>query len=245
MPAFKDAQQSAQLDGGRVIGYASTFDRDPDAYGDVIAKGAFTKSLAAWREKMDEGVYMPLLYGHNTTDPAYNIGRVVDFTEDDKGLLVTAEFDAENEKAQYTRKLAQEGRLYQFSFAFDVKEWGEVTLDNGQKATELRELDIFEVSLVQIPANQHAQIIEIKCAGCQKSGRRNSAKDAQQLREILDKVNDAQEELADIQVIVSGLLEAEEPEPEANAEEETNAEEPKDYTELIDKANELLNGRTK
>ena len=242
MARFKDAQQGAKIDGGRVIGYASTFDRDPDAYGDVIAKGAFAKSLDAWREKMEGGVYLPLLYGHNTDDPKYNIGRVVDFREDEKGLLIEAEFDPDNDTAQYVRKLAQEGRLYQFSFAFDVKDWGEVTLEDGRKANELRELEIFEVSLVQIPANQHAQIVEIKCAGCQsaKSGRRNSAKDAAQLREILDNLNDAREDLAEIEFIVNGLLEAEQPEPDANADEETNAEEQKNLEQLIDKAKTIL-----
>ena len=239
MTHFKDAQQSAQVDGGRVIGYASTFDRDPDAYGDVIAKGAFAKSLDAWREKMEGGVYLPLLYGHNTDDPKYNIGRVVDFREDEKGLLVEAEFDPDNDTAQYVRKLAQEGRLYQFSFAFDVKDFGEVTLEDGTKANELRELEIFEVSLVQIPANQHAQVVEVKCACCEKSGRRNSAKDAQQLRDILDECLDAQENLAQIQFIVNGLLEAEAPQP--NADEATNADEAKaDVSELLDKASKIL-----
>ena len=250
MAKYKAAQSAANLDGGKVVGYASTFDREPDAYGDVIAKGAFSDTVKAWREKMEQGVFLPLLYGHNTNDPKYNIGRVVAIEEDEKGLKIEAEFDAENETAQYVRKLAQEGRLYQFSFAFDVKDWGEVELEDGTKANELRTLDIYEVSLVQIPANQHAQVIEVKCEGCmsnhatigelQKSGRRNSKADEAQLRDILDKVNDAQEELAEIQIIVNGLLEAVQPEPQANAEEETNAEEQKDYSGLLDEANRLL-----
>ena len=37
-----------------------------------------------------------------------------------------------------------------------IKEAGEVELEDGRKAYELRKLDLFEVSLVQIPANQHA-----------------------------------------------------------------------------------------
>jgi len=243
MAQFKDAQQSAQVDGGRVVGYASTFDREPDAYGDVIAKGAFSNSLKEWEAKMQDGIYLPLLYGHNMTDPAYNIGRVVSFTENEKGLLIEAEFDADNEKAQYVRKLAQEGRLYQFSFAFDVKESGETELEDGRKANELRELDIFEVSLVQIPANQHAQVIEVKA---QKIGKRNNAKDAQQLRELLDKLQDVTGEIAEAQSIVNGLLETEEVPPEPNAEEEKpNAEEAKDYSALIDEANQLLKGRTR
>lgn len=240
---YKDANQSAKVEGGIVIGYASTFDREPDAYGDVIAKGAFAKSLEKWREKMDQGIYLPLLYGHNTTDPEFNIGRCVDFEENEKGLLVAAEFDADSEKAQYTRKLGQEGRIYQFSFAYEVKDWGTVTLEDGTKANELRELDIYEVSLVQIPANQHAQIVEIKCAGCAKSGRRNSAKDAQQLRELIDKLQDIAGECAEAQSIVNGLLEAEQPQaaPEANAEEETNAEgKGAEIQALLDEASRIL-----
>ena len=97
MAKYKAAQSAANLDGGKVVGYASTFDREPDAYGDVIAAGAFAETVKAWREKMEQGVFLPLLYGHNTNDPKYNIGRVVAIEEDEKGLKIEAEFDAENE----------------------------------------------------------------------------------------------------------------------------------------------------
>lgn len=147
---------------GFVKGYASTFDRDPDSYGDVIAKGAFAKSLERWKALNEEGRYIPLLWGHDTSDPSSNIGRVVEAREDDRGLYIEAEFDADNEKSQYVRKLVQEGRVYQFSFAFDCTDWGEVTLEDGRKANELREIELYEVSLVQIPANQHATVEEVK-----------------------------------------------------------------------------------
>ena len=176
--------KSATLDiadeGGIVEGYAATFDREPDSYGDVIAPGAFAEAVEAWNEKMANGIYVPLLYGHNTSDPEYNIGRITEIREDERGLWVHGELDAENEKAQYVRKLAREGRLYQFSFAYAVIDEGEAELDDGRRANELRKLDLFEVSLVQIPANQHAVITGIK------SGRRNSAKDADELRAIAD-----------------------------------------------------------
>ena len=152
-------------DGGIVKGYASTFDRDPDAYGDVVKRGAFAKSLERWKALNAEGKFIPLLWGHDTEDPKSNIGRVVDAVEDERGLLVTAEFDADNEKAQYVRKLVQEGRVYQFSFAFEIREQGTVELEDGRKANELRDLELFEVSLVQIPANQHATVEEVKSDG--------------------------------------------------------------------------------
>ena len=221
MAKFKSAEFAAQMPSeGTVEGYAATFDREPDSYGDVIAKGAFARTLTEWSQKEQP---IPLLYGHNTEDPEMNIGRVTEAYEDEKGLHVRAEFDADNPKAQYVRKLAKEGRLYQFSFAYSVRDAADVDVD-GFKAYELRDLDLYEVSLVQIPANQHAVITEIK------SGRRNSKADADELRQIRALA-------AQITQAINGLLADEEgtdepedgPDPEANAEEpETvNAEEQK------------------
>lgn len=178
----KSANSAAMVDGGSVTGYAATFDRIPDSYGDIIAPGAFAKSLERWAGLRAEGKFIPLLYGHSTDDPAYNIGRVIDAKEDERGLLITAEFDAENEKAQYVRKLVQEGRLYQFSFAYSVNDAGPVTLDDGADAYELRELELYEVSLVQIPANQRAVVLDIKSA---KAGRVLSAKNADAIKEAI------------------------------------------------------------
>lgn len=224
MPKYKSAVLTAQMPSdGIVEGYAATFDREPDSYGDVIAKGAFARTLDEWRAKGADGLSIPLLYGHNTDDPMHNIGKVTDAYEDERGLFVRAEFDAENELAQYARKLAQEGRLYQFSFAYAVRDAREIEL-NGAYAYELRDLDLFEVSLVQIPANQHAVVVAVK------SGRRNSKADADELRNIRSLA-------AQITSAINGLLADEDepdesedgPEPDANAEEPegAKAEEPK------------------
>ena len=210
MRQIKSRKAEIMEDGGIVKGYASTFDREPDSYGDVIAKGAFAKSLERWKSLNEEGRYIPLLWGHDTDNPESNIGIIRDAYEDERGLFVIGEFDAENERAQYVRKLVKEGRVYQFSFAFEVKDWGEVELEDGRKANELRELELFEVSLVQIPANQHATVEDVKSdlpvigravveiVPVLKSGRRNSAKDAAELERI--------GELADeIKEVVNGL----------------------------------------
>ena len=205
MHKFKACVKSElKEDGGVVKGYASTFDRDPDAYGDVIAKGAFEKTLERWKELNLQGRFIPLLWGHDTDNPESNIGRIVTAYEDERGLFVVGEFDQDNERAQYVRKLVQEGRVYQFSFAFEVTDWGTVELEDGTKANELREIELFEVSLVQIPANQHATVEEIKEAPVVaqavveivpviKSGRRNSAKDAAELERIASLAGEIQE----------------------------------------------------
>ena len=217
MPKFKSAALGVQMPAdGIVEGYASTFDRIPDSYGDVIAKGAFSRTLDEWRAKEGAGLSIPLLYGHNTDDPMHNIGKVTEAYEDERGLFVHAEFDADNPTAQYARKLASEGRIYQFSFAYGIRDAADVELDDGTRAYELRDLDLYEVSLVQIPANQNAVVTGVK------SGRRNSKADADELRGIRELANQ-------ITQAINGLLADEEPdadEQDGGPDAEVNAEEP-------------------
>lgn len=202
-------------DGGAIVGYASTFDRIPDAYGDVIAKGAFTDTLAKWAEL---GKPIPLLFGHRVDDPFMNIGAVYHAEEDDRGLKFEATFDPDSETAQYCRKLVQEGRIHQFSFAFDVLESGSTTLEDGTKANELQKLDIFEISLVPIPANPFATVEEVKSWAAaepegEKAGRvlsKANEDDLREARELIDRV--------------LGRM-GEEPEPEAEDEPAIDANE--------------------
>lgn len=222
MPKFKTFALAAQMSAdGFVEGYAATFDRTPDSYGDVIAKGAFARTLDEWRAKGGEGLSIPLLYAHNTDDAMHNIGMVTEAHEDEKGLFIHAEFDADNPTAQYARKLVQEGRLYQFSFAYAIRDAGDIELD-GHHAYELRDLDLYEVSLVQIPANQHAVVTGIKSDTAEvKAGRRNSKADADELRSI-------REWASNITNAIDGLLadEVDADEPDGGPDPDANSEEP-------------------
>lgn len=139
--------------------YAATFHREPDSYGDVIRKGAFENTLKEWKES---GNVIPLLFGHRMDDPLMNIGSVTSAEEDETGLKISATFDMENERGAYVYKLVKEKRLTKLSFAFEVLDEAEVTLEDGVKANELRELSIYEVSLVPVPANSHATVQSVK-----------------------------------------------------------------------------------
>lgn len=179
-------------EGGRVVGYASTFDRVPDAYGDVIAPGAFAESLARWQET---GKPIPLLFGHRTDDPFMNIGAVTDAREDERGLRFEATLDPENENAQYSRKLLLEGRIHQFSFAFDVQDSGPVELEDGTKANELRKIDLFEISLVPIPANPRATVEDVKAGRVLSRTNEDDLREAVRLIQgVLDKAEPASTE---------------------------------------------------
>lgn len=190
---FKDfaIKETSDEGAGGFTGYAATFDREPDSYGDVIAKGAFADTLKAWAES---GRPVPLLYGHNMEDPDYNIGTA-ELTEDDKGLLAKASFDS-TPKAQRVRELVREGRLGKMSFAFDVVDEAPVELDDGTKANELRKLELYEVSVVLVPANSHAEIIEAKARA--KYGATISKATGEELKSALDEIEAIGESAKDI-----------------------------------------------
>lgn len=208
---------------GMLEGYASTWIRKPDSYGDVVKEGAFAKSL---EERWNGGKGIPVLWAHKGDDLDAYIGKA-DADEDEKGLHFVMQFD-DTPEAQRVRELYRDGRLSKFSFAYDVLDDGFVTLDDGFKAHELREVDIFEISCVLVPANDDAGVVSVKNDEPEKkSGRRNSAADEAAIREAIEALGKATETLE----AVLGELDdkpAEEPdggedEPEVNA----AAEEPK------------------
>lgn len=210
-----------------VTGYASTWDREPDSYGDIVRKGAFLNAI----EKLNEsGKKLPLLFGHRTDDPLLNIGVVDSLEEDERGLKFTATIDMENERGAYAYKLLKEGRLEKVSFAYSVLDAATVTLEDGTKANELRELDIFEISLVPIPANHHAEIVEVK------AGRVISRKNMNQL--------EAAYEMANNLIDIIGNLIAENSEDIETEEQEANSEEPAKANEQEQKSAEVLAAMT-
>lgn len=221
---IKTKTVDVKADNGSIKGYAATWTRTPDSYGDVIAKGAFADSIAQIEA---DGKAIPLLWNHDSSDLNAYIGTVKTLVEDDHGLLFEADFDS-TEEAQRARELASDGRLCKFSFAYDVIDQATVELEDGTEANELRKLNIHEVSLVMYPANRDTSVVEVKNSTKdvvvieEKAGRRNSAKDTDELLRIRDLCGS-------IENIINGLLEEETPdeqELETEAEEKVNAEEP-------------------
>lgn len=166
--------QYKDVGSGQIEGYASTWIRKPDSYGDVVKQGAFEKTL---KERWKGGKGIPFLWAHKMDDLGAFIGTA-DANEDEVGLHFVATFD-DTEEAQRVRGLYRDGRLKKFSFAYDVMEAGQVTLEDGVKANELRVLDLYEISAVTVPANDDAGVLDVK------SGRRNSKADEDKIREAI------------------------------------------------------------
>lgn len=200
---------------GQFTAYASVFG-NKDSYGDVVVKGAFADDLKEWEAS---GNPIPLLFGHQMSDPDFNLGHVVEAVEDDKGLLVTAQLDLENPKSLQAYRMLKGRRINQMSFAYDVLEGGYVERrEDGQDVSyfELRKLHIFEVSIVTIGANQETEILAVKAAASAlvdgvKAGRALSAKNESELRkahEAIGNVLAAIDEDEDDQEKASGEPEA-------------------------------------
>ena len=225
---IKEMQVKYRDDGnGQIEGYASTFIRKPDSYGDVVKQGAFTKTL---EERWNGGKGIPFLWAHKMDDLKAFIGTA-EAEEDEKGLHFIATFD-DTEEAQKVRQLYKDGRLRKFSFAYEVKEEGLVTLEDGTKANELRELDLFEISAVTVPANEDAGVVDVKAADPEvKSGARNSKKDADRISQAI--------------ALLKEVLGEMDPEDEEDETEETDdaKEEPKANEDATSKELDALNAR--
>ena len=166
--------QKSEGDAGTISGYFSTYDRIPDSYGDVIAKGAFTETI---QKRKESGHPFPLCWNHDLNQIVGSIDPE-DIIDDDHGPHMDASF-FNTPLAQEKREIVKSGVVYQFSFAYDVLEAGPTELEDGTKANELRKLDLFEVSIVPIPANQNAVMTEVK------AGRRNSKSDEDKIRQAI------------------------------------------------------------
>src|SRR5699024_1870398 len=153
------------------------------SYGDIVDKGAFARTLAEWAEK--DGT-IPVLWGHDMHDPFANIGGVIEAAEDDHGLKIVAELDLDNPTAAQVYRLIKGRRTNTMSFAYAVK--GHQEAKDGMHLTDL---DLFEVSVVQVPANELAEITAVKraTAALAKEGRKLSSENESILREARDAID--------------------------------------------------------
>lgn len=130
----------------RFAGYAAVFDR-PDEGGDVIASGAFARTLA----KRDGEV--PLLVQHRGGTVA---GTIETIEEDRYGLRVIAAL-GEDARGRAAARLLAAGKLNGLSFGYRVRRAGKV---GGLR--RLDELDLVEVSLVARPMQPRARVHKIE-----------------------------------------------------------------------------------
>ena len=136
---FKSVE--ANEDGSvNIKGYAST--NDTDRAGDVIDKEAWEKG------GLDNFGNNPIiLFNHDYNRP---IGRATGLETDDRGLKLTANI---SKSAGDVTNLVKEGILRAFSVGFRVKDADYIEETDGLKISDA---ELFEISVVSVPANQAA-----------------------------------------------------------------------------------------
>lgn len=146
-------------DDGTFEGYGSMFGGEPDAYGDVVVKGAFKKSISKGGRN---GFGIAMLYQH---DPKQPIGTWQMLKEDDQGLYVKGKLIRGVQKADEAYLLMKEKALRGLSIGYDTLDH-EIVEDKKRntRTRYLKEVNLWEISPVTFPALVRAQITNVKDA---------------------------------------------------------------------------------
>ncbi|WP_061930156.1 HK97 family phage prohead protease [Aureimonas sp. AU22] len=145
----------ALKDSGEFEGYGSTFGGEPDAYGDVIAAGAYTDSLKSHQAK---GTMPKLFWQHNPSEP---IGKWLDAKEDGHGLLLKGKLNMDVQRGREAHALLKAGDIDGLSIGYRIKEY---SVDTETSVWTLEKLDLVEVSIVSVGANENAVVQSVKAA---------------------------------------------------------------------------------
>ena len=153
---YKSFDGGIEVNDRVVSGYLASFG-NKDADSDIIMKGAFAKSLNERGVNSTTARKISYLYQHDMTKP---IGRFTTLVEDEKGLYFEATLDniplANDVLEQY-----KSGTLNQHSIGFRyIKD--KVEHSKELDAYIIKEVDLFEGSVVTMGANENTPFLGMK-----------------------------------------------------------------------------------
>lgn len=160
---------------GEFEGYGSVFGV-VDSYSDVVMPGAFKKTLEEWAVRKD----LPsVLWQHKMSEP---IGPFTEMKEDDHGLFVRGRLLIDDDPlAKRAHAHMKAGSVKGLSIGYILKDW---EYDSSKGVFLLKEIDLWEVSIVTMPANTEAKITEVK-ASFQKGEIPSPSNVEKALREVM------------------------------------------------------------
>jgi hypothetical protein len=135
-------------------GYLSTFN-NVDQGGDMVMPGAFTKTI---NDHEASGKKVPILWQHDTRHP---IGVFTSMEQDKFGLKVEGELNLEVEKGRECYALMKQGAIDSMSIGYETINEEVCTID-GERVNCLRELKLWEGSMVTFPMNEMALVGDVK-----------------------------------------------------------------------------------
>lgn len=146
--AFKFELESTD-ESGEFSGYAAVFG-NKDSGNDIIEKGAFSNTI---REDFDR---IKILALHN--DCWLPVGKPLELREDEKGLYIRGKI-SDTSMGRDIQTLMKDGVLNELSIGYDA-----VVFDYDSEAgvRHLKEIRLWEVSIVTWAMNSQAKIDEVK-----------------------------------------------------------------------------------
>lgn len=145
-------QKSFKID-LKSVGEDGTFEGLASVYGntdlanEIVEKGAFKRTMD------HNGAVVTLLWQHDTKQPI-GIGHLEDT---DKGLKIKGELNLEVEKGREAHSLLKQKAIKGLSIGYDVIQ------DKWEEGVRyLKELKLWEVSVVTFPCNQLAEVDSVK-----------------------------------------------------------------------------------
>lgn len=143
---------AANEDQFTVEAYAST--RDRDLVGDVVAEGAFRKSIS------ERGDRIAVLWQH---DPRIPVGKAIQLAEDSRGLRTVTQFNRDTDWGRNAFHAIKAGDVTGVSIGFDLVPGKHAVEPIDGKATRvIREVKLWEYSFVTFPANDEARVLGAK-----------------------------------------------------------------------------------
>ncbi|HTF69707.1 MAG TPA: HK97 family phage prohead protease [Edaphobacter sp.] len=137
---------------GSFTGYASTYN-GVDLHGDTILAGAFKQAIAS------QGNGFPLLWSHQPSEPL-GLAKISDSAA---GLVVDGSMVMVDPAAQRAYAHLKAGSIKGLSIGYTLpSESSGKTTYNADGTRTIREIKLYEVSLVAIPADPRAIVTSVK-----------------------------------------------------------------------------------
>jgi uncharacterized protein len=148
-----DVREMQDGEASTLYGYAAVFDSpsEPMPFVEYVKRGAFAKTL-------ERGADVRLLIDHEGVPLARTTSGTLRLQEDDHGLAVVADLDPNNPDAMRVMSALKRGDLSQMSFAFRTVD---ASFSDDRMVRELREVELFDVSVVTFPAYERT-VAEIR-----------------------------------------------------------------------------------
>lgn len=147
--AVKFNLENTDVTTGEFSGYASTFGNLDDG-NDIIEKGAFAKTIVADLDRIK------ILALHNSS--WLPVGKPLELREDEHGLFIRGKI-SDTSMGRDIMTLLRDGVLGELSIGYDAVEF---EWDGDSGIRHLKEIKLWEVSIVTWAMNDRATIDEVK-----------------------------------------------------------------------------------